>query len=71
MLCMAEKAGIMKNGQFVMATIKQKVTLGAKPGSDINKLMKTCDHSYSTPAYTAIKLWICFMENDIHYYHRL
>lgn len=72
MLCMAEKAGLMHhNGHFKTDAMKRKIALGAKRGSPVDSLVETCAQSKGTPEHTAVKMWICFVQNDIHYYHRL
>lgn len=69
---MAKKAGLMQhNGSLNIDTIKSKIALGAKPGSSADALVTKCARSKNTPEITAIQMWICFVQNDIHYYHRL
>lgn len=72
MLCMAEEAGLMKHdGTLNMNTIRQKITLGAKPGSSIDSHLSKCARRKENAETTSMQLWICFIQNDIHYYHRL
>lgn len=72
MLCMAEKAGLVQhNGSLNVDTIKNKIALGAKPGASVDGLVTKCARSKDSAESTAVQLWICFVQNDIHYYHRL
>lgn len=72
MLCMAEKAGLMKhNGRLNEDTIIDKIVLGAKSGALITSLTSQCAQSKETPEATAVQLWLCFVQRNIHYYHRL
>lgn len=72
MRCMAEKAGLMlHNGHFNIDLMRKKVALGAKHGSPIEGLVKKCAQNKSSPELSAVQMWICFVQNDIHYYHRL
>lgn len=71
MLCMAERAGLMRNGYLNNEVIRTKVSLGAKERSTVDGLVRKCAQSQGNPEATAVQLWICFVQNDIHYYHRL
>lgn len=72
MLCMAEKAGLMEhNGSLNVDVIKKKIALGAEHGTSVDALVTRCARSKNTAESTAIQMWICFVKNDIHYYHRL
>lgn len=71
MLCMAEKAGLMQhNGTLNVDNIKKKVAVGSKPGSAIDGLVTKCARSKNNAETTAVQMWICFMQNDIHYYYK-
>lgn len=72
MLCMAEEAGLMKHdGTLNVDTIKDKISLGAKRGASVDSLVTECAKSKNSAESTAVQMWICFVQNDIHYYHRL
>lgn len=72
MLCMAEKAGLVQhNGSLNVGTIRKKVALGAKPGTSVDTIVNTCAQRKGSAEATAVQLWICFVQNDVHYYHRL
>lgn len=72
MLCMAEKSGLMgHDGGLKLGTIKEKIGLGAPPGSSVDQLVNKCARTKHTAEQTAVQLFICFVQNDIHYYHQL
>lgn len=72
MLCMATKAGLMDSHNHLHKdTIRKKMTLGAAHDADIDELVKKCAVTKDTAEETAVHLFICNYENDVHYYHRL
>lgn len=68
---MAKRTGLMKkNGKLDIDTIEEKVALGAPPGASVNSLVSLCARKENTAELTAVHLFVCFYQNDIHYYKR-
>nr|APC94200.1 odorant-binding protein 2 [Pyrrhalta maculicollis] len=72
MLCMAVKAGLIKsNGDFDLETMKNKISLVIDDQSKVDGLVKKCSHKTENSGKTANLMWVCFVQNDIQYYHSL
>lgn len=72
MLCMAEAAGLMTHdGTLNRKTIKEKIAIGAKKGASVDNLLSECAQNKNDAVATAMHLWVCFIQNAVHYYHRL
>nr|QUP79521.1 odorant binding protein 28 [Monochamus saltuarius] len=72
MLCMSKKAGLQKgNGDLDIGVIKQKIALVTADKSKVDGLVKKCAVVNGNPQKTANLLWLCFVQNNIDYLHRL
>ncbi|XP_018565034.1 uncharacterized protein LOC108906293 [Anoplophora glabripennis] len=72
MLCMSRKAGLQKaNGDLDVGVIRQKIDLVTADKSKVDGLVKKCAVVNGNPKRTANLLWLCFVQNNIDYLHRL
>ncbi|XP_050506076.1 uncharacterized protein LOC126884223 [Diabrotica virgifera virgifera] len=72
MFCMAVKAGLLKsNGDLDIPAITSKVSLVVKDHSKVDGLVQKCAKKSDNSGKTANLLFVCFVQNDIQYYHKL
>ncbi|XP_072384169.1 uncharacterized protein [Diabrotica undecimpunctata] len=72
MFCMAVKSGLLKsNGDFDIPAITSKVSLVIKDHSKVDGLVQKCAKKSDNSGKTANLLFLCFVQNDIQYYHNL
>lgn len=66
--CMAEGLHLLEHGHLNLNVIKQKISAGSPRHANVDVLLHKCANFVHTPELTAVKLFICFVQNDIHYY---
>ncbi|KAJ8932126.1 hypothetical protein NQ314_014907 [Rhamnusium bicolor] len=72
MLCMSVGAGMQKaNGDLDKEVIKSKISLVTHDRSKIDGLVEKCAINQDTLKKTAAMLWLCFIQNDVHYIYDL
>ncbi|KAJ8955669.1 hypothetical protein NQ318_008538 [Aromia moschata] len=70
MLCMTVKAGLQReNGQLDREVIRSKVALVTHDQATVDGLVEKCAVNQESAERTAVKLILCFVENNIHYYY--
>nr|AXO78389.1 odorant binding protein 11 [Xylotrechus quadripes] len=72
MLCMSIKEGLQdEDGDLDEDLIRSKVALVTHDQSKVDDYVKKCAIEADNPEKTAILLVLCFVNNNIHYYHQL
>ncbi|KAJ8932146.1 hypothetical protein NQ314_014930 [Rhamnusium bicolor] len=70
MLCVSVGAGLQKqNGQLDKNIIKNKISLVIEDKSRVDDLVTKCAVQKETPEKTAVKMFTCFDQNNVKYYH--
>ncbi|CAH1099832.1 unnamed protein product [Psylliodes chrysocephalus] len=71
MSCMAIKAGLQHpNGQLNIPTMRIKVGLVVDQ-SKVEGVIQKCAKTAENPGKTANLMWVCFVKNNVEYYHKL
>ncbi|KAJ8932135.1 hypothetical protein NQ314_014916 [Rhamnusium bicolor] len=72
MLCMSVKAGLQKaNGDLDIGVIRSKIDTVLDDKSKVEGFVSKCAVKKESPQKTAVLLWLCFVLNDIPYFHKL
>nr|XP_023026444.1 B1 protein-like [Leptinotarsa decemlineata] len=72
MLCMSVNAGLQtKEGDLLKDFIRTRIDMVTHDKSKVDEYLEKCAVLKETPEKTAVQLWLCFIKNDIKYYHKL